>query len=407
MNYDFDSWIYPLMTILGTVFILGIVFNLVSIFSIVLTKAFTLINILIINLAIADITYALGIPMFLMHTFSENWSYGLLGCRIFFFFDYIGMTVGVFTITALSVERFFQIVYKKRFEMYSKKFKMLIVCVFLFILWIVAILFPLPMILSVQLVIENETTACRSTWNDQNLKVFFIVQFIFTFLFPFITITISSTRLLMFFRKWRKNSIKRRIKFADKTIGKVREQGKKYGTVNAGSGILKADNLTINTSNNLSSISKIETVSNIENMGNSPIIQPKIVSTNKRVEIRQKKSSLVMLFSSIMNILQLCKISRTKKTPYPKNRRFKRSIRKKASRLVMIIILTFFIQWVPLWILNFFKEFFDGDKTAVYLANILITVFSYTNTVANPVIYMLVTYNFKVNIKKFLKIGKN
>ena len=432
---QFGSWIYTLTVILSGLFVFGILFNLLSILSILLAKAFNSINLLIINLAIADITYALGIPMFLTHIFSIDWPFGVLGCQLFFFADYIGMIVGVFTVSALSIERFFDIAdKKKRFELYSSKFKMLVICVLLIIIWIFAIVFPLPMILSVRLDANNNITNCKSSWNDKKLNIFFIIKFIFIFLFPFTIISVSSTKLLIFFNEWRKNSIRRRNKFSESknsiNLPKKKKSSEVQPTIytNDKSSQISINNLSSisNTnlimfsinSNNKFSLLKSQTSNYLhvtKTIGRTKSLQDlnldalKVTNeTNRTENIRQhqsysfQKSRHLHSKTNIFSLICCCHIFGGENC----NGKLKRSIRRKASRLVLIIVLFFFIQWIPLWIFHFYDEFFNDHKTDIYLANVIITVLSYSNTVANPVMYMLVTYNFKSYCKIYFQKKK-
>ena len=70
------------------------ILNLTSLSCIIYTKAFTSINMLVINLAIADILYACGIP-FYVRQFSESVyvTQSVLGCRISFTLDVTSMIV--------------------------------------------------------------------------------------------------------------------------------------------------------------------------------------------------------------------------------------------------------------------------------------------------------------------------
>ena len=82
--------------ILYTEMVFCFILNLTSLTCIFYTKAFTSINMLVINLAIADILYACGIP-FYVRQFSEsvNVTQSVLGCRISFTLDVTSMIVSI------------------------------------------------------------------------------------------------------------------------------------------------------------------------------------------------------------------------------------------------------------------------------------------------------------------------
>ena len=81
-NFTLISNVNSLTFILTVLFIAGFVLNTISIAAILKSKKFEPINILILNLAFADLVYTLGIPLFTAHVFSMNWSFGLIGCRV-------------------------------------------------------------------------------------------------------------------------------------------------------------------------------------------------------------------------------------------------------------------------------------------------------------------------------------
>lgn len=81
---------------------------------------------------------------------------------------------------------------------------------------------------------------------------------------------------------------------------------------------------------------------------------------------------------------------------------FVNNIRRKAIRLVLVIIILFLIQWSPFWIFQISMLFTTSLYENIYLINMLVSTLSYSNTVANPALYMLLTYNFKKYIQKTL-----
>ena len=100
------SYVTALTCVLALIVIFGLVFNFISIIAILKFKKLEPINILIFNLTLADIVYISGIPMYIDNVFKQSWPFELIGCRIFFMTDFVGMIVGVYSVVALSVERF-------------------------------------------------------------------------------------------------------------------------------------------------------------------------------------------------------------------------------------------------------------------------------------------------------------
>ena len=95
----FTLTIFNILTIflLYLEMVLCISLNLISIISIFYRKVATSIDVLVINLAIADILYSCGIPFYLRQ-FSDpkSFSQTIFGCRLSFIFDVTSMIVSFF-----------------------------------------------------------------------------------------------------------------------------------------------------------------------------------------------------------------------------------------------------------------------------------------------------------------------
>jgi hypothetical protein len=91
--------------------------------------------------------------------------------------------------------------------------------------------------------------------------------------------------------------------------------------------------------------------------------------------------------------------ARTRRT---KRKNYMSSVRRKAVRLVLSIVFVFILQWSPLWIFQFILNFSNSNIKNVQIINISTSTLSYTNTVANPILYILLTSNFKQYLKNNL-----
>ena len=198
-----------LLTLLVTnslklVFILSILLNTTTIISILMMKSFNQINLMIFNLALSDLVHTTSIPVFIKQTIEDKYIVSVLGCRLFFLVDFIGMSVSAFTVAALSIERYLVVCDdKKRIEQFSDKFKIFITLVFLGLVWAVAIMFPLPFVLSLSQNLKKGVV-CYSYWAEDSIVTFFLLKFILIFLLPYTLIILSSIILLSFLREWLK-----------------------------------------------------------------------------------------------------------------------------------------------------------------------------------------------------------
>ena len=146
-----------------------------------------------------------------------------------------------------------------------------------------------------------------------------------------------------------------------------------------------------------------KTLDNSNNTSDSP-------STSNNLTAFPKSSSKKIncfIFSSAFSKMQVRNVL-SENNEYPNlsvsknssNGKSKNSIRRKAITMVQMIVLLFFIQWIPLWILQFFIEFSDKAFQHTEKVNSIATVLSYSNTVSNPVLFMFLTYNFKEFFRK-------
>lgn len=203
--------------------------------------------------------------------------------------------VGVYTITALSIERYFDV--RETSRRFNEQLKLIIVWIYIILLWIFAIVFPLRMSSSLFVHQRNLTemkllksiSECRSTWSSNELSRFIQLKFICAYLLPSILTCTFSFRLILFLHRW---SIKsRRTSFSQRSL----------------------------------------------------------------------------------NIYK-----------------------RRATTLVLLIIISFFVLWSPLWILQLYDTFNQyGPTPYIQILNFLTLVFVYANGLLNPLIYLILTQNFR------------
>lgn len=342
---------FAFVALLILIYILSIIFNSLSISSVLNTKPFSTINLLIFNLSISDIVYSIGIPFFVVQILTKKLPFGSFGCKFFLCTEFCGIIVSQLTITGLSVERFFDVAdSKKRFENFSNKFKIFVIILYIIFSWSIAFVFTFPFVLSVYSHKNGTSNSCQSLWDEKSIKIYFFLKFFLIFLIPYIIIIISSTKILLFLNEWKKR------------IRKTNEGSRK----SLASLIIKSNSTFLNSI----SLSRLASHS---------------------VDTRLTDISSIELDKN------LAKHS-TKSSDHKKNYlngAYLTSVRKKAVRLVLAIIFVFLIQWLPFWIFQFFILFSSFNIRNVHFLNLNVSTLSYSNTVLNPLIYMLLTYKFK------------
>lgn len=101
--------------IYGIVFIVGLAGNTLVIHVIVnYTKNESVTNIYILNLAIADELFMLGLPFLAVQNALLSWPFGSLMCRVVMTVDAINQFTSIFCLTVMSVDRYLAVVHPIR-----------------------------------------------------------------------------------------------------------------------------------------------------------------------------------------------------------------------------------------------------------------------------------------------------
>jgi len=139
-----------------------------------------------------------------MNAFADSWPFGLIGCRVFYLLDYVGMTVGVYSVAALSFERLLVVTdNKKSLDKLSDKFKKFIVLIYLTLIWSIGILFSLPLLFHIEFgkEIDDDKYSCGLYIDDSKYFILLSIRFVLIFLLPFTIILISSIKLILYVKK--------------------------------------------------------------------------------------------------------------------------------------------------------------------------------------------------------------
>lgn len=182
---------------------------------------------------------------------------------------------------------------------YNDQVKLALVLGYIIILWLFAILFPLPM--SSSLFVHNRTRAvlasgvseCKSSWSHEELSRYVQIKFACAFLLPSLITCTFSFRLILFLHRWTMRS--RRLSLSHRSL----------------------------------------------------------------------------------NVYK-----------------------RRATTLVLLIIISFFVLWSPLWILQLYDTFnVRGPTPYIQILNFVTLVFVYANGLLNPLLYLILTQNFRDYIR--------
>ncbi|CAF4167432.1 unnamed protein product, partial [Rotaria sp. Silwood2] len=218
------------VTIISLIFLGTIILNLLAIVYILSAQDKTTIAMLVVNLAIADIIHAMGIIFFSSNLFTRSWVFGEFGCKFSLTIDVLCTVVIVYTVAALSIER-----YIDARSILPAKFRTLITFGLLVLIWTLGLLLPYPFIFytylaettnSIYINNKNSTTtiySCQSYLTEKELLVHEIILYVTAFIIPYSIIVLFSLKLLKFLRVW----LKRKEKLTSTSITRKRTRGVK------------------------------------------------------------------------------------------------------------------------------------------------------------------------------------
>ena len=165
-------------------------------------------NILIINMAVCDILYALSVVPWSTKSLlaSRLWSIGntsLFFCKFFPFAMYVAITASVFSLTLMAFDRYFAIVPKTKKPMTRKG-----VLIAVFIVWATAIAIGAPQLYAMRIVPfirkGKSILYCIPVWSQDPvvaktiMDVEFNILFVLNFALPVIVMTVLYSKIIRF-----------------------------------------------------------------------------------------------------------------------------------------------------------------------------------------------------------------
>ena len=161
----------------------------------------TTVNFYIVNMAIADLMITLYMPrMFTMAIFGFEWvvdgTAGLVFCKLSILLNQTPMIVSIFTVVAISFDRFNAVVFPLRTFVSSRFCKVVIAC-----MWLSALAFRIPSVYAVRTMIgQDGKLYCNllldDTFGEVAKKVYYHFNMIAIFSIPLLTIVILYTAII-------------------------------------------------------------------------------------------------------------------------------------------------------------------------------------------------------------------
>lgn len=162
------------------VFIVGLLGNTLVIYVVVrYTKMKTITNMYILNLALADELYILGIPFLGTNSALSYWPYGDFFCKVCMTADAMSQFSSTFCLTVMSIDRYLAVVHPIRSAKWRKP---QVAKVFNGMVWVVSFLIVLPV--TIYSHVQEEFNTCNITWPEPR-ELWSIVFILYTSILGF------------------------------------------------------------------------------------------------------------------------------------------------------------------------------------------------------------------------------
>lgn len=169
------------------VFVVGFLGNTLAIYVMArYAKMNTATNIYILNLAVADELYILGIPFIGTNSMLSYWPYGEAVCKISMTADTMSQFASTFSLTLMSIDRFLFVVYPVRSAKWRKPTLAKIISG---IVWVVSTVIVLPVIIFSS--VQEDFNTCNISWPEPHhvwSAVFILYTSILSFFGPLVVI---------------------------------------------------------------------------------------------------------------------------------------------------------------------------------------------------------------------------
>ena len=207
-SHMFEFYIFTVFCpiLFGIITVVGTIGNCLVIFVIIKKdKLRTTTNLLLLNLAIADLSFiVVCVPFTAYYYATEIWPFGNVLCKLMHYLLNVAIYVTVYTLVCISVLRLITIVYSAETIKLRTKQNVIILIV---TIWLVMLLVNIPIIFTHGAMFDPSTgqMACYNYGNKIGRELY-ATFFMFAFVLPLSIITIIYLAILVYIRKQRPTS---------------------------------------------------------------------------------------------------------------------------------------------------------------------------------------------------------
>ncbi|XP_050303843.1 cholecystokinin receptor type A-like [Anthonomus grandis grandis] len=365
------------------IFLLSIVGNTLVLFTLSKNKRMrTVTNVYLLNLAVADLL--LGVfcmPFTLVGQVLRNFIFGEAMCKLIPYFQAVSVSVAVWTLVAISLERYFAIcrpLKSRRWQTRSHASKMIA------FVWTASLLWSGPIVLVSKLQSSLRGHKCRESWPTKNgEQMYNLFLDIILLLIPLLIMILAYFMIME--KLWRglqkeieHNNSSQKLVF-QKSSSTPNLQSYKPGTKDPTNEPKNCDKNTNSKKRKSRYISIIKEYIQVDNNGEPTICHNGATPDSSRKHLKETTYTFSphVMRSNYMD----------------------RSIeaKRKVIRMLFVIVAEFFICWAPLHILNTWylynpKEVYElVGSTGVSLVQLL----AYVSSCSNPITYCFMNKKFR------------
>ncbi|KAK6490914.1 galanin receptor type 1-like [Huso huso] len=212
------------LLIFGIIFTLGVLGNSMVITVLARNKPGehrSTTNIFILNLSIADLSYLLFcIPFQSTVYMLPTWVLGAFICKFIHYFFTVSMLVSIFTLSAMSVDRYIAIVHSRKASSIRVARHVLTGVV---AIWILSLAMAAPVAYHQSIVKRGgNSTYCWEVWPDlKHKKIYVVCTFVFGYVLPLVLISLCYAKVLNHLHKKLRNMSKKSEESKKKTAQTV------------------------------------------------------------------------------------------------------------------------------------------------------------------------------------------
>lgn len=391
----------------GLTFLVGIIGNTLIVYSVIhFRRMKSLSNVFLASLATADLILIIFcVPVKFAQLFSHTWTFGIFLCKFVHYIQNLCAICSVYTLTAMSIERYYAIIYpvECRYICTMSQTKKVIT-----ITWLGSIILALPVIwMQKHLQVGDYTAEIKAYWcvrdwdNTLFWKLYELYMLTIILIIPLIIMTYSYARICA--RLWSVMNKRPNTLFSLHNQTTTTTAYYEPNNNNNNNSIIET-NISITNNNNH------EEEDEEEELARDVVQQSKSIAASSSLIITaggNQQKQLTNQNNSNSNNNNNRTRNEIKQMTSANNIYIDSSYKKMSQviKMLIVVVIIFVLCWTPILLIHVLTAFQVIDKLNYGHMKAIKTafhLFSYTNSCVNPIIYGFMSRNFRASFKAAL-----